>query len=248
MEQLDGCRECLELYLANKVEEVNTHRDNPFRCPLPSCRRGLPVIGFVKNYLTASHMEKVRQWYKDLKQPPCYALPDCLASSSCGRPGRMRQESVDSLTVFCEACNRRWCEWCLQKLTSGQGHGTSDCDAGLCIQWCQRYAAASPSARAACVAKWPWMPIYAQVRLERDSAAVWLKQNDGQQCPVCQTGVERSEGCFHMHCICGAHFCYECGEEISLLGIATVTSDVGNGDNCGSGGVAPFPDAMSLTR
>lgn len=31
------------------------------------------------------------------------------------------------------------------------------------------------------------------------------------RCPSCRTIVERSAGCNHMHCPCGAHFCYTCG-------------------------------------
>ena len=31
-----------------------------------------------------------------------------------------------------------------------------------------------------------------------------------QTCPGCKTLVERSAGCSHMTCRCGAHFCYHC--------------------------------------
>ena len=33
-----------------------------------------------------------------------------------------------------------------------------------------------------------------------------------QACPRCFVLVERSEGCNHMHCRCGADFCWLCGE------------------------------------
>ncbi len=32
-----------------------------------------------------------------------------------------------------------------------------------------------------------------------------------KHCPGCRHVVERSEGCNHMHCRCGTHFCYKCG-------------------------------------
>ena len=32
-----------------------------------------------------------------------------------------------------------------------------------------------------------------------------------KQCPKCAFWVERSQGCNHMTCRCGASFCYECG-------------------------------------
>ncbi|PRP83830.1 IBR domain containing protein [Planoprotostelium fungivorum] len=36
------------------------------------------------------------------------------------------------------------------------------------------------------------------------------------QCPRCQMAVEKNEGCNHMTCRCGAHFCWNCGEEQEL--------------------------------
>jgi hypothetical protein len=223
------CKPCLSLYLSHKVEEIQTHRDNPFRCPLPSCRMGLQIVGCVKQYLSNEKMDQVRAWYKDLKHPTSLALPNCI-SKACSRNGTMRKESVDSIVVQCEACQKRWCEWCLKKLESDEAHhlpgihhhddhhdndnDTNICDATLCVQFCQRYLTASPQARAACEAKWPWIAIYARSRIDLDMASTWLTKNHGQICPVCKNGVERSEGCFHIHCTCGAHFCYECGAEI----------------------------------
>ena len=33
---------------------------------------------------------------------------------------------------------------------------------------------------------------------------------DKSTCPQCKNGVEKTEGCNHMTCICGQHFCYLC--------------------------------------
>jgi hypothetical protein len=73
--------------------------------------------------------------------------------------------------------------------------------------------AASDEAKNRCLEKWPFMQVYAKSRVPDPEAIQWIKQH-GQVCPGCQTGIERSEGCFHMSCKCGTHFCYECGEQI----------------------------------
>lgn len=33
-----------------------------------------------------------------------------------------------------------------------------------------------------------------------------------QRCPDCGMGIERTQGCPHMVCVCGGEFCYNCGE------------------------------------
>ncbi|GIL77241.1 hypothetical protein Vretifemale_6730 [Volvox reticuliferus] len=53
----------------------------------------------------------------------------------------------------------------------------------------------------------------AHLRSAEDAAMLQLsKQKQWKQCPQCQQMVERSEGCNHLMCRCGANFCYACGE------------------------------------
>jgi hypothetical protein len=35
-------------------------------------------------------------------------------------------------------------------------------------------------------------------------------------CPHCRNAVEKSEGCNHIHCSCGGHFCWSCNEPYAL--------------------------------
>ena len=45
-----------------------------------------------------------------------------------------------------------------------------------------------------------------------DSALQELAQREGwKDCPRCKLYIERSEGCNHLTCTCGTHFCYLCG-------------------------------------
>ena len=61
-------------------------------------------------------------------------------------------------------------------------------------------------------------------RLHKDPAEqdrlfnVWVNEH-GKQCPECKRTIEKSEGCNHMTCPCGAHFCWKCGKSFSAATI-----------------------------
>ncbi|KAF9454427.1 hypothetical protein P691DRAFT_717469 [Macrolepiota fuliginosa MF-IS2] len=39
---------------------------------------------------------------------------------------------------------------------------------------------------------------------------VWATENNVKRCPSCRVWVEKTEGCNHMSCKCGVHFCWIC--------------------------------------
>ena len=204
------CRECITTYLRHKAQEVNGYKTNPFLCPLPECRRGILIVGCVKQFLSPELMNKVRAWIKDIKNPPCYSLTKCL-KKDCH--GILRRVAVDNDIVFCEMCNGRWCELCLQRAPEHQEHDYKKCKIGYCAEFCKRYLAADEVSQKKCEQRFPWIKVYAKSRMDDVAAVEWIQSN-GQVCPGCKTGIERSEGCFHITCPCGTHFCYLCGEEI----------------------------------
>ena len=221
------CEDCLKMYVHMKVEDLKEHRTNPFKCPVTSCRRDMPVVGFVKKHLSEEDMNKVRGWYKDLKTPPCWSLTQCM-SQRCGKEGTMRRPTAEISSrnhyVFCEECTVTWCELCLKKVgynTAAIGKFDHEqleqhyeaCDPSQAIQFCQRYLSADDMIKRKCEKRFPWIKIYANSHAHDAVSMKWILEN-GQVCPTCKTGVERIEGCFHMKCSCGTHFCYECGDEL----------------------------------
>jgi ATP-dependent RNA helicase DHX8/PRP22 len=42
-----------------------------------------------------------------------------------------------------------------------------------------------------------------------------MKKMGIKKCPQCLNGVQKTEGCNHMRCRCGSHFCWICGEKFS---------------------------------
>jgi IBR domain, a half RING-finger domain len=145
-----ACRECFTTYLRFKVQDLKEHRTNPFVCPVESCKRELPIVGYCKQHLSEEDMQAVRSWYRDLKNPPCWSLDRCLYTKTCGAIGSVRRRksgitsnenkkeklagpSYEAHLVFCEACDSTWCELCLKRVydDDGGGEGKSSGDAAF---------------------------------------------------------------------------------------------------------------------
>mmetsp|Transcript_41331 Transcript_41331/g.98980 ORF Transcript_41331/g.98980 Transcript_41331/m.98980 type:complete len:778 (-) Transcript_41331:156-2489(-) len=139
--------------------------------------------------------------------------------------------SASSL-ITCDQCKMTWCELCLHRVGNGQEHDhydrrsnnhtgasssskSSRCEPQAALKFCRQYLSASDEEQEEIQSKYPWIVSYAMF-YEHDGAAVeYLQESGGQRCPNCRTGVERSEGCFHIKCFsCATHFCYECGDEL----------------------------------
>jgi hypothetical protein len=57
------------------------------------------------------------------------------------------------------------------------------------------------------------------LKTQKTSAAVsegWLKQN-AKLCGSCGKWIQKTEGCDHMTCTCGAEWCYVCGAAYGLI-------------------------------
>mmetsp|Transcript_8861 Transcript_8861/g.21648 ORF Transcript_8861/g.21648 Transcript_8861/m.21648 type:complete len:620 (-) Transcript_8861:336-2195(-) len=256
------CRDCFDMYLKFKVQDIKQHRTNPFVCPIESCKRELPM-GFCKQFLSDEDGETAKAWYKDLKNPPAWSLDRCLRTKTCGAIGSMRRKkgviSIDGATpqktntknsaqlsptsklldnlVYCESCQVTWCELCLTRVyddfqckpvpakkqlstkeRARENHTISKhrfhCKPQPILRFCRRYMATSKEIQETCENKYPWIASYSQF-CQHDGAALQYILENGQRCPNCSAGVERTEGCFHMKCpTCATHFCYECGTEL----------------------------------
>ena len=220
--------------MAVKVEELTDYRINPFLCPVDKCRKELPIDGIVKEFLSKEEYGKVLQWKYDIDFPPCYSLDRCLSKACCantqGKGETEEKEEEEEVYMrrspsknsnfntfmFCKECNKEWCELCLKRIRDGQSQKKHRevCESQTALKFCRRYLRASDELKRECEAKFPWIASYARFRQMDTEAISWILEN-GQWCPTCNTGVERSDGCFHMKCInCNTHFCYECGQEL----------------------------------
>jgi hypothetical protein len=50
-----------------------------------------------------------------------------------------------------------------------------------------------------------------------------------KQCPSCKTPTQKTAGCDHLQCTCGAHWCWACGKEFDSQEIYNHMSRVHGG-------------------
>ena len=211
------CSECISTYISTKVSDLNLYRTNPFVCPIVSCKTDfqvLPRSGDVpqKAAITSlvSNQDRVNiiAWQYNIDNPPCRLLTVCPMSRCRTRDMRKATRAQPGV-VFCNECGKTICELCL-KIIDGNHH----CDDRQALKLCRKYLRASPEIQFKCEEKWHWIKEYANTRNDDLSAKSWVNEH-ASRCPNCSIPIERTEGCFHMHCTqCGTHYCYECGEEL----------------------------------
>ena len=216
------CRTCLEMYVKTIVADIKMHRVNPFICPITTCKADMHILGSACGdipaceIVTEEQKQRLLEWNKNIMYPLANVLTIC-PRLKCKASG-LRRLNNDSTQIFvkCEECNAIFCELCLKRIYKkdiGYDHKPI-CDETDVLKLVKRYKKASREVKVKCHEKWHWLEEYASNREMDASAALWILQN-AAICPTCKNGIERSEGCFHMHCTqCGTHFCYECGEEI----------------------------------
>ncbi|ORY87628.1 hypothetical protein BCR37DRAFT_375502 [Protomyces lactucae-debilis] len=53
--------------------------------------------------------------------------------------------------------------------------------------------------------------------MEDERLADTWRQENAQQCPSCESWVQKASGCNHMSCsVCRCHFCFLCGESLPV--------------------------------
>ena len=63
--------------------------------------------------------------------------------------------------------------------------------------------------------------LLAGIEDENDTALERLARQSGwKRCPACTRMISRDIGCSHITCVCRAHFCYDCGLELSACACA----------------------------
>lgn len=107
---------------------------------------------------------------------------------------------------FCHACISSWIETC-------EAHKSSNPPRRASCPTCRQHINDWDLVRIVGHAFHPPKPVVPQSDYEDDLFRLWLREEGAQPCPRCGIWISRVDGCNHMRCICGATFCYCCGQE-----------------------------------
>lgn len=177
------CRPCLRTYVVGALRA----RTYPVPCPM-----GASACGHVFDHDMLAELlgQGNQEAVQDLARLEAAASigPGLLTfcpHKDCSEP-MLRPEDESELPLdelaTCPACHRGFCPHCM---VPGWHQGYT----------CAQFQALPPHQRTA-----------------EDAAVLQLSASQRwKPCPGCRHVVERSEGCNHMHCRCGTHFCYKCG-------------------------------------
>lgn len=223
------CMDCTQMYIQSKISELNLHRHSPFICPIIQCKKGMKLkYNGYKNYypmvMSKNDIQKIEVWKLNLTHPLANVLTICPRKKCKSNDMRQLSTKWNDAMVFCNTCHHAYCELCMSCTSKDISNESQDihyyhlndntCDEQTVLKLCRRYRNASLEIQAKADEKWHWLKDYASARNEDFSANAWVSEH-ASKCPNCRAAIERSEGCFHMHCtLCGTHFCYECGDEL----------------------------------
>jgi hypothetical protein len=215
------CKECTRMYIQSKLSELHLYRQSPFICPLEQCKQGMKIKSGAYP-LSDEEVRIIEDWKFNLSYPKTHVLSICPRKKCQSSDMRRASTDTNETMVFCNSCQKAFCELCVKiyKDTIEESihtHKDHICNEALILKLCRRYNHASEEIKCKADEKWHWLKEYALNLASSKGntlARLWVSEN-ASQCPTCRTGIERIEGCFHMHCTCcGTHFCYDCGDEI----------------------------------
>lgn len=147
--------------------------------------------------------------------PTCrLPIAEEAVAAMCGPSARARFVQIAASQAVDRAAHMTWCPrpGCGRAVARSEGL-TVKCSCGFSFcSSCQVHGGHEP---ATCENWEAWQKEYPDPEARRrgnddPDALRWMRRNT-QRCPGCRAHVQRNQGCNHMVCRCGVHFCYICG-------------------------------------
>ncbi|KAK3372569.1 hypothetical protein B0H63DRAFT_301283 [Podospora didyma] len=189
---------CDACFRTNCKISLRTMPFRPVRCcgpPVPTSELRRHLV-FTQDELTL-YREKLTEFNlrDDLLycwDPKCSAfIPPALRTSVPREAMAMATRTTGGTSALCRKCKTKTCMACRAKFHFGP------CNPASVVAAARRSSA-------------PAQLLSLSVIEQRFKAL--SKRMGWKPCPACKRMVEKMEGCNHIICTCGCHFCYRCGK------------------------------------
>ncbi len=203
------CSRCLHDFFSHSIAEGSVVN---IKCPDPSCAKShVPIpLTLLAEIVTQEEVSR----YTQLKEKQ--ELESNPSSTYCPRPscGKVLARDPDEKLVICTNCSYAFCGNCRKSW-----HGPAEPCKRLTLSTALSDLYVSSVGQEKSLLERQYgrknlLKLVAEVEGDR-LAGKWMQDN-AQQCPVCQSWVEKSMGCNHITCgVCRNHFCFLCGDALS---------------------------------
>ncbi|CEP03056.1 unnamed protein product (mitochondrion) [Plasmodiophora brassicae] len=219
------CRDCSRSWLRSQLDDIrrNGRGASPlsFCCAVLECRAPMQDIGCLDRLLGQQERKDVLEWRAAMAMTELPMEPRLAGcpKRSCSSRTMVRFGRNARAIVYCDECGATWCETCLGRIRDEH----QQCDMGRVGRLISWYDALADGVREELARRRPWIREYVAWVKSDDSARDWCLTH-ASVCPGCGTGIEKTDGCFHMACpVCHVHFCYRCGNRFHPDDIYTHT-------------------------
>lgn len=184
------CSDCWGMHLTARIDEGDVQRDG-LRCPGADCsyrleqRRVMPLM--------LGRLDLVERYNKIIAEK-YVACEDGVRW--CPHPECQCAVALD----------RAGADFVADAAQSGRGVAVK-CGEGHSFCWSCGLAPHEP---ASCAQMREWSSLCERTTADAEAAnAAWL-ENNTERCPRCKQPIEKNDGCNHISCRCGHHFCWAC--------------------------------------
>ncbi|XP_076654657.1 E3 ubiquitin-protein ligase RNF14-like [Halictus rubicundus] len=195
------CRECIEEYIALKINENDVHG---IICPTFDCNSSI-AINEIKNF--CPHL--FAKYEDTLLQITLRSMENLIFCPKKGCQFPFIKDSDNALAI-CYKCDYTFCIYCYKSY-----HGAMLCIMALSNKEkiIEEYQSGDNDKKQLLVKKYGRRQI--EILVEKQLTTEYLKRSS-KPCPNCQVMTQKIDGCNKMTCIyCKANFCWLCGVQIN---------------------------------
>jgi hypothetical protein len=183
------CNQCIQLMIESAVAECNFQ----IKCPKLGCRA---LLGPHEIRRILDNRTLFDQWTELTLKHAFQTMDDFCW---CPRCSSIAVEDFEDNTADCSRCYYVFCTLCMDSRHPGV----------QCVSMETKLEMLKKKAdggKAEAIAQLR--------RKEQELKSLNLIEKTTKPCPSCGEGVEKTEGCNKMTCVCGAMFCWRCGDEV----------------------------------